>query len=270
MLLKIQHRTRYRYDDPIVYALQELRMTPKSQSGQKIVSWHVELEGATLEAVFEDQNSNSVILTSANQGALEVIVACSGEVETTNGSGVIGKHGGYAPLWYFTRQTRLTEPGPLVKTLAKEAGSNFSDALSQVHALSKLISDTVQYQTGTTNSSTTAEMALETGRGVCQDHAHILISVARLMKWPARYVSGYLMMNERVEQDAGHAWAEIYLDPLGWVGFDVSNGISPDERYVRVATGLDYRDAAPVSGIHFGNNPGDTEDHMLVEIQVQQ
>ena len=86
------------------------------------------------------------------------------------------------------------------------------------------------------------------------------------MDFPARYVSGYLMMNDRAEQDASHAWAEAYVDGIGWIGFDVSNAISPDARYVRVATGLDYREAAPVSGLRFGHG-GET---LKVNIEVQQ
>jgi transglutaminase-like putative cysteine protease len=82
---------------------------------------------------------------------------------------------------------------------------------------------------------------------VCQDHAHIFIGAARAADIPARYVSGYLMMNDRIEQDATHAWAEAHVEELGWVGFDISNGISPDPRYVRVATGRDYRHAAPLT-----------------------
>ena len=74
------------------------------------------------------------------------------------------------------------------------------------------------------------------------------------------------MMNDRVDQDASHAWAEAHVEGLGWVGFDVSNGISPDERYVRIATGLDYRDAAPVSGMRMGT----ANESMIVSVQVQQ
>lgn len=65
------------------------------------------------------------------------------------------------------------------------------------------------------------------------------------------------MMDDRVEQEASHAWAEVHVDGLGWVGFDVANGISPDERYVRVATGRDYAEAAPVTGLSWGaGKPG--------------
>ena len=88
-----------------------------------------------------------------------------------------------------------------------------------------------------------------------------------LLGIPARYVSGYLMMDDRVEQEAGHAWAEAHIDGLGWVGFDVSNGISPDRRYVRVATGRDYREAAPVTGISYGG--GDSAMHVKLAVEQQ-
>ena len=73
-------------------------------------------------------------------------------------------------------------------------------------------------------------------------------------------------MNDRVEQDATHAWAEAHIDGLGWVGFDVSNGVSPDERYVRLAVGRDARDAAPISGLRVGN----ADETLIVSLQVQQ
>ena len=104
------------------------------------------------------------------------------------------------------------------------------------------------------------------GNGVCQDHAHIFIAAARLAGIPARYVSGYLMINDQVSQDASHAWAEVHVDDLGWVGFDVSNGVSPDERYVRIAIGRDARDASPISGFRLGI----ADESMSVSLQVQQ
>ena len=108
--------------------------------------------------------------------------------------------------------------------------------------------------------------ALAAGQGVCQDHAHIFCSAARLLGLPARYVSGYLMMNDRVEQDASHAWAEAFFEGLGWVGFDISNGYSPDERYIRVATGIDFREAAPINGMRMGGSG----EGVLVSLRVEQ
>ena len=104
------------------------------------------------------------------------------------------------------------------------------------------------------------------GGGVCQDHEQIFVPAARVAGIPARYISGYLMMNDRVDQDASHAWAEAHIDGLGWVGFDVSNGYSPDERYVRIATGLVARDASPISGVRMGS----ANESMIVSLQIQQ
>ena len=126
------------------------------------------------------------------------------------------------------------------------------DPLDVLHALSEVIRARITYQTGASHPDWGAEEAIAAGCGVCQDHAHVFVSCARVLGYPARYVSGYLMMDDRITQEATHAWAEAHLDGLGWVGFDVSNGISPDQRYVRVATGLDYGQAAPVIGSRLG------------------
>jgi transglutaminase-like putative cysteine protease len=129
-----------------------------------------------------------------------------------------------------------------------------------------VIAEAVTYELGASEPDWTAETAVTEGRGVCQDHAHVFIACARELKLPARYVSGYLLMDDRTEQDAMHAWAEVHLQGLGWVGFDVSNCICPDTRYVRVATGLDYSEAAPVTGTRIGG----TDEHLTVQIEVAQ
>jgi transglutaminase-like putative cysteine protease len=140
--------------------------------------------------------------------------------------------------------------------------------LPMLHNLSAAIRERVAYDTGHTQVDTTAEEAVVACHGVCQDHAQIFIAGARALEVPARYVSGYLMMDDRIEQEATHAWAEAWVQGLGWVGFDVSNGISPDPRYVRVATGRDYRDAAPVTGISFGALAQELSVELAVEQQI--
>ena len=103
-----------------------------------------------------------------------------------------------------------------------------------------------------------------------------MIAAGRLLDVPMRYVGGYLKMNDRVEQDAGHGWAEAHIAGLGWVGFDVSNAMCPDERYIRVATGCDYSEAAPVTGIATGGGDSRLEvrlsvgEKMLGQQQQQQ
>lgn len=253
MTLSIRHTTHYAFAQPVVHALQRLRLTPKETQGQRIIDWTMTFDNAHAKLQYDDQHCNHVTLIGLAPGAREVTVTCQGTVETEDNAGLIGRHSGHLPLWSFLRQTPLTRPGAKLRGLLREvAGPVDAAPLDFLHALSGLIRDRIAYEAGRTHSATTAEEAVGHGAGVCQDHAHIFIGAARASGIPARYVSGYLMMDDRVEQEATHAWAEAHVEGLGWVGFDVSNGISPDPRYVRVATGSDYRDAAPITGISFG------------------
>ncbi len=267
MRLTISHTTRYHFEHAPFRVLQQLRLTPKSRAGQTVLSWNTEITGGRKEVSYDDQHNNHVDLVTFEQEAREITIRSFGEVESLNETGVIGAHGGFAPLWYFKRQTDLTRAGPTIKRIAREiGGAGTTDDIANLHVLVDAIRAAVVYDTSATNSDTTAEQAAEAGVGVCQDHTHIFLSAARIAGYPARYVSGYLMMNDRIDQEAMHAWAEAHVDGLGWVGFDVSNLISPDPRYVRVATGLDYSEAAPVFGIRQGKG----EEEMVVSLQVQQ
>ena len=265
MRLHISHLTKYEYDKPVHYALQQVRLTPKSHVSQTVLTWDITVEGGRKQLEFTDQHHNLVTLISLDEERPEISIHCRGEVETSGQSGMAAQQYGDTPLWYFKRATALTKPGEQIHDLVKSPACDARDDLTKLRALSGLVTKAVSYQKGLTSSQTTAEDALRAGCGVCQDHTHVFLSAARLLGFPARYVSGYLMMDDRVEQDASHAWAEAWLDRTGWTGFDVSNGVPPDERYVRVSTGLDYRDAAPVSGIRIG----DAKEAMTVTVRVQ-
>lgn len=264
MRLKISHRTEYRYDAPTGYGLQRLRLTPQTGPTQTVEAWSLRIEGANAEVAFADQFDNRTHLISMEPGAAGVAVVAEGVVETRETVGMGGRHVGLAPLWLYGRMTALTEPGTAIR---KFAGSiEEGDEIARLHTLMNAIADRVEYVAGATSALTPAERALAAGSGVCQDHAHIFIATARLLGYPARYVSGYLMMDDTTEQVAGHAWAEAHVRGLGWVAFDASNRISPDERYVRLATGRDYRDATPVSGIRMGQGA----EALAVTITVEQ
>jgi transglutaminase-like putative cysteine protease len=266
MRLTISHTTHYKYDAPVRYALSRLRLTPSSDTTQTVVSWKTELDGGKKEVAYFDHFHNRVELVSLSADTQEIHVRCEGVVETRDSAGVVGEHAGYAPLWLYRRSTSLTTPGPAVADLVASLGGPASDPLARLHELSGAIGARVAYQKGHTTSTSSVEDVLAAGQGVCQDHAHVFAAAARVMDLPARYVSGYLMMDDRVEQEATHAWAEAYVNGLGWVGFDVSNEVCPDERYVRVATGLDYQDAAPISGMRHGT----ASESMVVAVQVSE
>lgn len=252
MILNIRHTTRYHYDQPVQYALQRLKLQPQNSPGQMVKNWQVSVEGASLEATYTDGFGNHTQLLRLVPQTHDVSITAEGIVETEDRAGILGKIYGIAPLWLFERETDLTRSGEALTAFAASFGIG-NDRLGAMHRLMNVIHEKVVYLPGATDSSTDAEAAFINGHGVCQDHTHIFLSIARQLHIPARYVSGYLMLEGVEAQTASHAWAEVHLDDLGWVGFDAANNICPTERYVRLATGLDYRDAAPVSGIRFGS-----------------
>ncbi|MBV1690984.1 transglutaminase family protein [Novosphingobium sp. G106] len=271
MRLYIRHTTRYGFSQPVTHGLQRLRLTPKSSQGQSVIDWAMDFEGVKLEAEHDDHHRNRTTLVSVVPGTTAVTVVCSGSVDTAENAdkaGIVGEHVGHLPLWCFLGQTTLTKPGPRLRALVAGLDADRERPLEVLHRLSDAVLAAVPYATGATDAETTAEGALFAGQGVCQDHTHIFIGAARLLGLPARYVSGYLMMDGRVDQEAGHGWAEAHVAGLGWVGFDVSNAICPDERYVRLATGTDYRDAAPVTGLNIGGGQIDLEVSLAVEQQM--
>ncbi|MBM3594448.1 MAG: transglutaminase family protein [Alphaproteobacteria bacterium] len=267
MRLFISHTTTYRFSQPALHGLQRLRLKPKDTHGQTIRGWDMHFHGARIEVEYEDHHHNATTLVSLEPNAEEVSVTCKGVFDTSDKVGVIGHHAGHMPLWSFLRPTVLTRPGQRVRALVSSVKADRDNRLDFLHALSDTVRDAIKYRPGVTDVDTTAEQALTAGQGVCQDQAQVFISAGRLAGVPMRYVGGYLMMNDRVGQDAGHGWAEAHVEGLGWVGFDVSNGISPDERYVRVASGCDYSEAAPITGVAAGG--GQISLHVSVEVREE-
>ena len=265
MQLNIAHKTSYTYDQPVDYALQKVRLRPLTSTLQNVIAWDITITGGKLETCYLDHYGNHIDLVSIDAGGKSLDITATGLVQTIDNAGVLGAIYGRAPLWHFTQETPLTRPNAQISALGAAILSDTSP-LAGLHSLSGAVLEATPYRLGETGSDTTAENALLIGHGVCQDHSHIFCAAARSAGFPARYVSGYLMINDVIDQDASHAWAEVHIDGLGWVGFDVSNGVAPDNKYVRIAIGRDARDAAPISGMRIGN----AIEAMIVSLQVQQ
>ena len=106
------------------------------------------------------------------------------------------------------------------------------------------------YTPESTNINTRIEEVLEFKKGVCQDYAHLFISLCRKNKIPARYVSGYLNQGaDFIGSSQLHAWVEALVPGLGWVGFDSTNNLLADHHYLKIAHGTDYRDCSPIIGV---------------------
>ena len=275
MRLKITHRTEYRYDEPVNYALQRLRLVPCSGATQKVRSWTLSIEGAREEVRFSDHFENDTRLISVSGDRKLVGFEASGEVETYNKAGVTGFHRGFAPLWLFRRDTPLTLPDEAARALAAvdRRGRRYC-APAPADGRHPRARHQAAAATQAGEAGKRARRSVD-GAGAAGDGAaaasaritpQIFIAAARLLGFPARYVSGYLMPDGVAAEAASHAWAEAHVAGLGWVGFDVANDMSPDETYVRLATGRDHREAMPVSGIRLGQ----TEERLAMSVTVEQ
>lgn len=266
MRLTVEHRTRYQFDAPMALLVQSLRLWPTEFEGQDVFSWSVEVEGheADRGAALRD-GAGDWIETLSMRGVTDVAVVVRGEVETRDLSGVARGLREKVPPEAYLRPTRMTYLTPGLRELAEGATDGVEGQLDRAHAMARAVREAIVYTPGITESSTTAGEAFEAGRGVCQDQTHALIAVARALGMPGRYVVGYLHASaDGSSHQASHAWAELFVDGLGWVGFDAANGCCPDEKYVRLGSGLDSIAAAPIRGVARGRG---TEE-MSVEVRV--
>jgi transglutaminase-like putative cysteine protease len=248
--IRVRHTTTYSYERPTDALIQVLRVTPGDHQGQKVLSWRIDVDVDGRLRRGHDPFGNILHLFYADDGVHELTVRVTGEVDVRETAGVI--EGAVEPLRpsLFLRTTRLTALDPSL--VAWASASPLGPPLARLHLLAADLRSRMRFDTRATGVETNAAQAFALAHGVCQDFTHIFIAAARSMGIPARYVSGHLARPEADEQEASHAWAEAYIPDLGWTGFDPTNGVSPDDNYIRVAVGLDYLDAAPVRGARRG------------------
>ncbi|WP_334148945.1 transglutaminase family protein [Hyphomicrobium sp.] len=268
MLIEIRHVTTYTYGTPARYSIQSLRLMPPSFDGQQVMSWSITAPGFERETEYRDGLGNLVYLASLDAPHDGLSVVASGLVETEDRCGIVRGISEMTPRRVFLRETAKTRPDASLRALAHAAsrGRIPTDPLECLHGLMRAVQKAVTYEIGATHAHTTAAEALAAGKGVCQDHAHIFISAARLIGIPARYVNGYFLAGTLAPSEAHHAWAEAWVDGLGWVGFDPANGTCPTERYVRLAAGFDAASAAPIRGTRRGG----THESLDVRVEVDQ
>jgi transglutaminase-like putative cysteine protease len=270
MRVTVRHETTYTYDTPATSAIQTLRLTPRSHNGQFVVNWRIDVDSDCHLDQATDPFGNVVHSFTADGPLDALVITAEGSIETHDNHGVLSGQVERFPPILFLRDTELTTSDAALRDFADEiAGRGSSDKVKLIHGLMDGIRDRLRFEVNATDSGTSAIESLHLGHGVCQDFAHVLIAAARHLGMPARYVGGYMFrVDEKNDQGAGHAWAEVLVDDLGWVGFDPANGISPTDAYVRVAVGLDYLGAAPVRGIRYGG-AGENLDVRVIVSNLQ-
>jgi transglutaminase-like putative cysteine protease len=254
MRLRITHETVFSFETPATYAIQTLRLTPRGSAQQYVSDWRIDVSRDCRLAQIEDPFGNVTTSFSIDGPIEELSIVASGEVTTEETNGVVAGIPERLPLMLYRRDTALTKPSPAIRGFAEKVRSTVAqNDLAMLHGLMDALHAHLDIVDADGEPDTSADDVFTAGKGSIADAAHVFVSAARALEIPARFVSGYLLRDDGAPCNAGHAWAEAYAGSgLGWVGFDPSQKICPTDSYVRMASGLDYLDAAPIRGTRYG------------------
>ncbi len=255
MRLTIQHRTQYDYGNAPKHLIQLLRLSPRVKSHQQVIDWHIRAPGKL--TTFKDAYGNDTHTHVLQAPAAQVVISVEGIVELDaliDGQLPAEHNANNVPALAYLVPTALTAGFAAIAALARET---LPKGLLTAHdglELAKAVNQAVLYTAGKTDVTSTAQQAYEGARGVCQDHAHVMIAACRCLGVPARYVSGYVDPGNS-HAAASHAWVDIWLAGF-WHSIDVTNSLFASDAHCRLAIGRDYLDACPIRGMREG---GQTE-----------
>jgi len=269
MFYSIRHITRFRYDSPVSESLMELRMHPRTEGSQRCLSFQVTLDPKTRVNEYRDYLGNTIHHFNVPGKHTQLRVETQSLVELQKLPELPVRLGGGAwralddlvaagDYWEMLVPSQYAQPTPGLESLIGELNvRRREDPLTFLRELNRALYAWFEYVPKATRVDSPIDHAIEARKGVCQDFAHILIALARHVRIPARYVSGYVCPRpERLERSspgATHAWVETLLPGLGWVGFDPTNDLLAGDRHIRTAIGRDYADVPPTKGIFKGN-----------------
>lgn len=243
MKLRFSLRTEFRFSEPVSRHVFRIRALPPDLPGQRVTDARLTTEPATpladlVDPVFGNRTFSGRI-DAPHDG---FVVAAEGLVERD--VSVIDRT---PPEPYCINATALTRPGARILALSKALEADRpADETAQVLYAMKAVHAAFCYTPGTTSTGTTAEAALEAGRGVCQDYAHVMIALLRLWRIPALYVAGLMQGT-----GATHAWVRAFADGR-WIEVDPTHDRAADETYLTLARGCDFADAALERGVFCG------------------
>jgi len=281
MFYTIRHLTRFRYESPVSESLMEVRMHPRTEGNQRCLSFQLSVDPRARVNVYRDYLGNSVhhfdVPGKHKELAIlaESLVEMEAPAELPEGlgpgaweelDGVVAA-GDY---WEMLNPSSFACPSSALEDLGTELQvQRRGDPLTFLLELNAAIYDWFDYVPKSTQVDSPIEHAIEARKGVCQDFAHIMIALARHVRIPCRYVSGYVhpreeKVRERTSDGATHAWMEALLPRLGWVGFDPTSNLVAGARHIRTAIGRDYADVPPTKGIF----KGDAASELAVSVRV--
>lgn len=282
MRFDVRYRTLISYEELAVDSHNEVRARPADTDFQKVVDYSLLISPPSSTRTFVDGWGSSVDSFGIRLPHIAMEVVAEATVETTKPpevTALVGLNGlddgRFVDSHYeFLCPTPSTEASPAMEALAGDIRAQATHVLGLVTALQEAVVDHLDYRTGATSVTTTAAEAFALGAGVCQDHAHVMVTLARLVGLPARYVSGYFFTaadHDGSDSDDDlvtvqtHAWVEVAIPGHRWLAMDPTNGLIPGERHVKIGHGPDYSAVMPFRGTFIG--PESSEVTASVQIR---
>jgi transglutaminase-like putative cysteine protease len=266
-LFKIQHITKYVYDRPVRESANQIKIYPFAHPQQDVQSQRVVITGEPSVNLFADYWGNTVGLFMVNEAHQELIIDSQLTVNVQSGQNWNPIASSKFTDWEILRgacandmkMLDLSKPEALhtksaIVDMVNELRHSRDTPAMFIQRCSEYIFEKFEYKKGITTVDTTVDEILEFKSGVCQDFAHVLLEMLRSIAIPSRYVSGYICPNQDGARGAGatHAWVEVYLPAIGWVGIDPTNNIWVTDQHVVLAVGRHFNDCSPVKGTFKG------------------
>jgi transglutaminase-like putative cysteine protease len=276
----IRHMTRFRYSQPIRESIMEARMHPRSDANQHCLAFSLSVSPRCRVFSYRDHLGNNVQHFDIPGEHTQLVIVAESVVEQQSLPDVPGFLApdawneldamiGEGDYWEMLLPSAFAVETPALLALARKLDVvRRDDPLMLVHEINQRLFNYFDYVPRSTRVDSPIDEAILSGKGVCQDFAHTMLALLRHVRVPARYVSGYLYRSreahDRSTPDATHAWVDVLLPHLGWVGFDPTNNLVAHRRHIRTAVGRDYADVPPTHGIFRGS----AESELYVAVQV--
>jgi transglutaminase-like putative cysteine protease len=269
MFYSIRHLTKFLYDNAVSESMMETRMHPRSDQQQRCLTFHLSVSPRCRVFSYRDHLANNVHHFDIPGQHRQLVIVAESLVEVQPAIEIpsflapdawadLDAMVAQGDYWEFLFPSEFCAPTELLDALGKDLDVvRRDDPLMLMHELNGRLYDYFDYVPRSTKVDSPIDVALESRKGVCQDFAHIMITLVRTkLKMPCRYVSGYLAHRahdaDRSAASATHAWVEVLMPHFGWVGFDPTNRLVAGERHIRTAIGRDYADVPPTHGMFRG------------------
>lgn len=261
----LRYRQQIEFSEGARGLTQSLRLTPRGFDSLHVTDWFVGVEPDARLRRSEDAFGN-IVHSCSHDGPLErTVIFAEGEIETSDSAGVVSGQAERFPLDVFLRDTDATHADAALRAFVAETLAAETEPLGRMHALMGALNDRLVFEPGETAAPRSAAATFKSGAGSARELAQVLVAAARADNAPARFISGFFL-GEDADAGVHHAWAEAYVEPFGWIGFDSALGYCPRGEHIRIGQGLDYFGAAPRRAANFAF----TTENATVELNVEQ